>query len=100
MRRAHLGRIWILTATSLALIPGILPIAGRLAKAQAAPNVAEGKVAETTQKDQVDLAVTVYNSNIALVRDVRQLTLPSGLFPSVLRMSLLRLIPQPCTFAR
>ncbi|MFY9530726.1 MAG: DUF4139 domain-containing protein [Candidatus Acidiferrales bacterium] len=81
MRRAHLGRIWILTATSLALILGILPIAGRLAKAQAAPNVAEGKVAETTQKDQVDLAVTVYNSNIALVRDVRQLTLPSGLFP-------------------
>ena len=25
-----------------------------------------------TLKDQVDLAVTVYNSNIALVRDVRQ----------------------------
>src|SRR5215471_635940 len=30
--------------------------------------------------DQTDLAVTVYNSNIALVRDVRNLTLPSGLF--------------------
>src|SRR6266446_5631148 len=30
--------------------------------------------------DQTDLAVTVYNSNIALVRDVRQLTLPSGSF--------------------
>ena len=28
--------------------------------------------------DQVDLAVTVYNSNIALVRDVRQLTVPAG----------------------
>jgi hypothetical protein len=35
----------------------------------------------TTQKDQVDLAVTVYNSNIALVRDVRQIHLPSGMFP-------------------
>ena len=30
--------------------------------------------------DQTDLAVTVYNSNIALVRDVRQLTLPIGAF--------------------
>ena len=35
----------------------------------------------TTEKDQVDLAVTVYNSNIALVRDVRQIHLPSGTFP-------------------
>jgi hypothetical protein len=34
----------------------------------------------TTEKDQVDLAVTVYNSNLALVRDVRQIHLPSGLF--------------------
>ena len=34
----------------------------------------------TSLSDQTDLAVTVYNSNIALVRDVRNLTLPSGLF--------------------
>jgi len=34
----------------------------------------------TTLDDQVDLAVTVYNSNIALIRDVRQLTLPVGVF--------------------
>ena len=33
----------------------------------------------TTLSDQTDLNVTVYNSNIALVRDVRQLTLPTGL---------------------
>src|SRR2546427_1255879 len=32
----------------------------------------------TTLNDQTDLAVAVYNSNIALVRDVRQLALPSG----------------------
>jgi hypothetical protein len=30
--------------------------------------------------DQTDLNVTVYNSNIALVRDVRQLSLPQGTF--------------------
>lgn len=34
----------------------------------------------TNLNDQTDLAVTVYNSNIALVRDVRQLTLPGGAF--------------------
>ncbi len=34
----------------------------------------------TTSSDQVDLAVTVYNSNIALVRDVRQIDLPRGEF--------------------
>ena len=30
--------------------------------------------------DQTDLAVTVYNSNIALVRDTRDVSLPSGDF--------------------
>ncbi|MGO9211273.1 MAG: DUF4139 domain-containing protein [Terriglobales bacterium] len=34
----------------------------------------------TSLRDQTDLAVTVYNSNIALVRDVRQLSLPRGAF--------------------
>ena len=34
----------------------------------------------TTLTDQTDLNVTVYNSNIALIRDVRQLTVPSGSF--------------------
>ncbi len=34
----------------------------------------------TSLNDQTELNVTVYNSNIALVRDVRQLTLPSGTF--------------------
>src|SRR5256886_13089541 len=34
----------------------------------------------TSLNDQTDLNVTVYNSNIALVRDVRQLLLPSGTF--------------------
>jgi len=34
----------------------------------------------TSLNDQTDLAVTVYNSNIALVRDVRELQLPKGTF--------------------
>ncbi len=51
--------------------------------AQAANPSAQTKADEqpgTTASDQVDLAVTVYNSNIALVRDVRQLDLPKGEF--------------------
>jgi hypothetical protein len=32
----------------------------------------------STEQDQKDLAVTVYNSNIALVRDVRRIKLPGG----------------------
>jgi hypothetical protein len=34
----------------------------------------------TNLQDQTDLNVTVYNSNIALIRDVRQLTLSTGTF--------------------
>jgi hypothetical protein len=34
----------------------------------------------TSRNDQTDLAVTVYNSNIALVRDVRSVSLPTGMF--------------------
>src|SRR5246500_4605987 len=39
-----------------------------------------GQGTATTLNDQTDLSVTVYNSNIALVRDVRNLPLPNGLF--------------------
>ena len=41
---------------------------------------AQSAAHETTMNDQTDLAVTVYNSNIALVRDTREVTLPSGDF--------------------
>src|ERR1700720_128764 len=40
----------------------------------------EKNTQSTALGDQTDLNVTVYNSNIALVRDVRQLTLPTGTF--------------------
>jgi hypothetical protein len=39
---------------------------------------AQGPAATTTLDDQVELAVTVYNSDIALVRDVRNLQLARG----------------------
>jgi hypothetical protein len=35
-------------------------------------------IVTSTQQDQKELAVTVYNSNVALVRDVRRLRLPAG----------------------
>src|SRR5277367_15979 len=48
----------------------------------AAKNVAQSAAGDwsTGLNDQTELAVTVYNSNIALVRDVRQIALPSGSF--------------------
>src|SRR5579871_4904808 len=71
-------------ALALAATAVVLPLcrAGRL---QAAPQEKEstraaGQDQATSLNDQSDLAVTVYNSNIALVRDVRNLALPGGLF--------------------
>src|SRR3989337_3816475 len=47
------------------------------APVDAAP-VGEGQDLTTTLDDQAELAITVYNSDIALVRDVRNLTLTRG----------------------
>src|SRR5256885_15824353 len=33
----------------------------------------------TTQHDQAALSITVYNSSLALVRDVREITIPTGM---------------------
>jgi len=56
-------------------------------RAKHTPSLQEKEVARdaaagpaTTLNDQSDLSVTVYNSNIALIRDVRNLSLPSGQF--------------------
>jgi hypothetical protein len=58
-----------------------LPLLHRSASAQpvgqGAAQPADGTVT-TTLADQSDLALTVYNSNLSLVRDVRQLNLASG----------------------
>jgi hypothetical protein len=51
-----------------------LVVAALLAVAQA-----DGQTfLSSTEQDQKDLAVTIYNSNVALVRDVRRLRLPVG----------------------
>jgi hypothetical protein len=75
---------WFTAATTLAVLTtGVLYAAahtrrGPQEKDSARPTPASDQ--STSLTDQTDLAVTVYNSNIALVRDVRQLTLPAGDF--------------------
>jgi hypothetical protein len=69
-------RIWILAA-AIALAAGSAFV--REAHPVAATPSVTGQD-ETTLDDQVDLAVTVYNSDIALVRDVRNVQLPAGSF--------------------
>ncbi len=54
------------------------PIFLHRAAAKATAPAASEEQLGTTLNDQVDLAVTIYNSNLALVRDVRQLSLPTG----------------------
>ena len=72
-------------ATAILLLA---PLAGKLRIAHAAARAGEqttkaesAATATTTEKDQTDLSVTVYNSNLALVRDVRQIHVQSGVSP-------------------
>jgi hypothetical protein len=68
-------------AAGLAALLFALPFFYRSASAQTSGQAAQqpaDNTVTTTLADQSDLALTVYNSNLSLVRDVRQLTLPSG----------------------
>ncbi|MGA3300114.1 MAG: hypothetical protein ABSD87_08510, partial [Candidatus Acidiferrales bacterium] len=70
-------------ALPVALASFLLTGHARTAAAQT-PQSADSAKTEaltTTEKDQTEIAVTVYNSNIALVRDVRQIRLAPGIFP-------------------
>ena len=68
------------------LAPALVALsAGAFGGARSAPTVAtktgppaDGAAQTTTLDDQTELYVTVYNSNIALVRDIRNLTLTRG----------------------
>src|SRR5258705_2345540 len=79
---------WLVAATLAALLSaGMLYSATRghrgatqEKEAHSAPSDQASKDQSTSLNDQTDLAVTVYNSNIALVRDVRELELPRGNF--------------------
>ena len=71
------ARLWV--AAPALVIAGALAVILHepAAIAAAAPAPAQGS---STLDDQTELALTVYNSNIALVRDVRTLQLPRGAF--------------------
>jgi hypothetical protein len=74
---------WLAAATLTAMLSaGVVYSATRSHHAATQEKEARPASADqaTSLNDQTDLAVTVYNSNIALVRDVRQLTLPAGDF--------------------
>jgi len=67
-----------------------LPVSGTTGRVLAANGAASGINDETaaradapvtTDKDQTEISVTVYNSNLALVHDVRQIHLQSGIAP-------------------
>ncbi len=76
---------WVVTGAAIALAGAAALAPAYYAGKKADPQEKEANRVgtadqTTTLNDQTDLAVTVYNSNIALVRDVRQLQLPSGGF--------------------
>jgi hypothetical protein len=57
----------------------LVSLAGMFEKVRAAAE--KDLVPVTSQKDQTDLSLTIYNGNLALVKDVRQVHLQSGVFP-------------------
>lgn len=71
------ARIWALT---FVLFGAVVAAAGQSSKQTATTQTAPqaGSAVTSTLSDQRDLAVTVYNQNRGLVRDVRRLDLPAG----------------------
>src|SRR5438552_18589877 len=69
-------------ALAVAAAAVVIPLCryGGAQAAQEKESARAGQDQATSLSDQTDLAITVYNSNIALVRDVRNLFLPGGLF--------------------
>jgi hypothetical protein len=68
------------TAVVLAMAAGPSPRSTTSTSADGGADAPRENQQSTTLSDQTDLAVTVYNSDIALVRDVRNLKLPDGTF--------------------
>jgi hypothetical protein len=67
------------TLVVAALVPLIFSATFALAQTTASQETAKPSApGATTVADQVELSLTVYNSDLALVRDVRQITLPQG----------------------
>src|SRR5690348_14521351 len=83
--RTHSGARWLAAIATAAVLTASAVIAYPAARKNRVSTAQEkegGHVADqsTSLNDQTDLNVTVYNSNIALVRDVRNLMLPGGTF--------------------
>jgi hypothetical protein len=81
--RIRLLVVWGTTAILLVTGGAFLYPAARAKRPQAAQEKEAARAVpdqSTSLNDQTDLNVTVYNSNIALVRDVRNLMLPGGTF--------------------
>jgi hypothetical protein len=55
-----------------------LTISGLIVRAGVPAAAADGPQDAAAREDQADLAVTVYNSSIALIRDIREFALPAG----------------------
>src|SRR5277367_5490780 len=72
------GAVALMAAAAL-VYPSFLRQQVFAAQDKEAPR-ATGSDQSTSLTDQTDLNITVYNSNIALVRDVRNITVPSGAF--------------------
>lgn len=69
------ARTWV---AALGLAIGAFLLRPAAPAVSAEPEPAETQDQTTTLDDQTELALTVYNSDIALIRDVRQLQLPRG----------------------
>src|SRR5437763_17196132 len=81
MAISMLGRVC--AAGVLAALLLTAPIRSRTAgqhKGQAQITARSDTHPSTSQADQNDLSITVYNSDLALVRDVRDVDLPGGTF--------------------
>ncbi|MBI3669826.1 MAG: DUF4139 domain-containing protein [Acidobacteria bacterium] len=80
MRLANVHKLLGAGLLAAALLAAPVFLFHRTTAQAANPSAKTEEQPGTTSSDQVDLAVTVYNSNIALVRDVRQIDLPKGEF--------------------
>jgi len=74
-----ISAVAVLAAAAAILYPAVHSNKVYAAQEKDSPRSTAGDPS-TSLSDQTDLNVTVYNSNIALIRDVRNLTLPVGAF--------------------
>ncbi len=79
------GSRWMAAAAAIALAGAAAFVPGYYAGKKPDPQEKDASRSaaadqSTSLNDQTDLAVTVYNSNIALIRDVRELQIPRGNF--------------------